>query len=109
MKPKSGKETEYAIRCFKNGKRKYTARLTACEAMNFKTAAKHLAEFISETYKLPVDPNPEGSCQDCNRFRLMLIRNLVCPDCGQKAQAGWNINRYGVWCEKCQRWHDPGR
>jgi hypothetical protein len=59
--------------------------------------------------KPPDDPNPEGSCQDCNRLRLMLIRNMVCPDCGEKAQAGWNINRYGVWCDKCQRWHDPER
>lgn len=53
MKPKSRKEPEYAIRCFKNGKRKYTARLTVCEAMNLRVAARHLAEFLTKTYKLP--------------------------------------------------------
>ena len=51
--PNAKKEPEFAIRCFKNGKRKYTARLTVGEAWNLRIAAKHLAEFLTKTYKLP--------------------------------------------------------
>lgn len=52
MAKSSAKETEYAIRCFKNGKRKFTARLTQKEALNFRKTAIHLAKFLTKNYQL---------------------------------------------------------
>jgi len=51
--PKPKKETEYAVRCFKNGKRKYTDKLTGEEAYNLRKTARHLASFLTKTYMLP--------------------------------------------------------
>lgn len=46
------KETEYAIRCFKDGRRKPTHQLTKGEARNFRKAALHLAIYLSSEYGL---------------------------------------------------------
>lgn len=42
----------YAIRCFRNGKRKLTCRLTRSEAAVFRHVAKVLIRYLSKTYRL---------------------------------------------------------
>jgi hypothetical protein len=43
-------ETEYAILCHKDGKRKFTHKLTKSEALMFKRTAQHLVKYLSAVY-----------------------------------------------------------
>lgn len=43
---------EYAIRCYKNGSRKFSCNLTKSEAKAFRIAAKHLIQYLNKNYKL---------------------------------------------------------
>ncbi len=42
----------YAIRCFLNGERKATDKLTPAEARYFRQAALHLANYLTKEYGL---------------------------------------------------------
>lgn len=42
----------YAIRCFLNGERKLTDKLTKDEAYNFRQAALHLSSYLTKEYGL---------------------------------------------------------
>lgn len=44
----------YAIRCFLNGKRKLTHRLTKKQAFQFRWTANILQRYLTKEYKLPV-------------------------------------------------------
>lgn len=46
------KSPVYAIRCFKNGKRKMTHKLKKSDALIFKKGALHLAEYLTKEYGL---------------------------------------------------------
>lgn len=50
MAKKEKPETEYAIRCFTDKKRRYTSNLSKKEAANFRKAALHLANFLKSVY-----------------------------------------------------------
>lgn len=45
-------EDIFAIRCFRNGKRKKTNQLTKYEARQFHQAAQHLMKFLKKEYRL---------------------------------------------------------
>lgn len=45
-------EEIFAIRCYRNGKRKMSSQLTKREARNFRIAARHLSRFLTKAYKL---------------------------------------------------------
>jgi hypothetical protein len=42
----------YALRCFLNGKRKKTDKLTKFEARIYRAAARHLARYLGKEYHL---------------------------------------------------------
>jgi hypothetical protein len=42
----------YAIRCFIDGERKFTHKLTKKQAQIFRQAAKHLSKYLKTEYKL---------------------------------------------------------
>lgn len=44
--------TTFAIRCFKNGRRRKTHTFTKKEARCFLVAARHLAKYLKREYKL---------------------------------------------------------
>ncbi len=48
----ASEETVYAIRCFKDGERKPTYRLTKDEAHHFRQAALHMADYLTREYEL---------------------------------------------------------
>ncbi len=39
-------------------------------------------------------------------LKQMLARNTICPECGAKAEAGWNEKKreIGVYCDICKAW-----
>lgn len=42
----------FAIRCYRNGKRKFTNNLKEEEARIFRQAARHLIKYLTRTYKI---------------------------------------------------------
>ncbi len=46
------KDIDYAIRCFKKGKRIKTNALKKSDAVVFKITAEHLIKYLTETYKI---------------------------------------------------------
>jgi len=53
------KKDTFAIRCFLNDKRMQTGFLTKEEALNFRTTAQHLVEYLTKTYRLDYQ-KPKG-------------------------------------------------
>lgn len=51
-KPSLGNEDIFAIRCFRNWKRRKIDQLTKYEARQFQLTAKHLADYLKREYKL---------------------------------------------------------
>ena len=49
---KKDKEDVFAIRCFKNGKRRFTDRLTKYEARCLLVTARHLSEYLASEYDI---------------------------------------------------------
>jgi len=47
---KDGGKAEYAIRCFKDSKRKFTHKLKKFDAAMFKKTALHLVNYLSKEY-----------------------------------------------------------
>lgn len=43
----------YSLRCFYNGKRRFTDKLGSAEALRFRQAALHLANYLTREYSLP--------------------------------------------------------
>lgn len=71
------KETEFAVRCFKDEKRMWTNRLTRAEARNFSITAQHLVDFLSGKHGIPNLPWTKKKPRKLGYYLVYLAKGSV--------------------------------